>query len=1048
MHTHQSDQFATTHGRIARASLARVAGIGLALFHLAAAGCSSGASNPVADAAAGNASSGGSKGGSSSQGGAAGTISAVGSGAGTVAAGGSSTAGGTAGAAAGASASSTTGGQTGIGGSLTGGASAVASAGAGGGTTAGGGGPAGGKAGAGGSSAAGGQGATGGIATTAATSGGAGSTNTGGKSSSSGGAITGGATSAGGSPATGGTSAPVSGNRQTLNFNQSWKFKLGDYNGAQANSYDDSSWSTVGLPHSFSLPYFLSSKFYVGYGWYRKHVTVPAEWSGKRVFLEFEGAFQDTQLYVNGKSIGEHKGGYSGFSFDITSAVVTGDNVVAVQVNNNWNAQLAPRAGDHTFSGGLYRDVNLVVTDPLHVTWYGTFVTTPTVSATLATVDIKTEIRNDNAASTSCTLKTDIVDSKGATVGTVSSTQTIPANSTVTIDQTTPAIANPSLWHPDHPTLYRAVSTVSEGTTSVDSFSTTFGFRSISWSATSGFSINGAHYYLHGVDVHQDHAGWGDGVTNAGFLRDVKMVKDAGFNFIRGSHYPKDPAFGDACDQLGVLFWSENCFWGYGGATGEGAWNTAGAYPNNAGDQAAFETSVTDSLTAMIRVHRNHPSIIAWSMSNEPFFTADATKPNMSALLTKEVTLAHQLDPTRPAGIGGAQRPEGSSRIDKLGDVAGYNGDGATLSDFQNPGIPSVVTEYGSVAATRPGVYDPGWGNLSATLTNGFPTEYAWRSGQALWCAFDHGSVGSTKLETMGIVDYFRLPKRAWYWYRNAYANVAPPTWPASGTAAALQLTADKTTLAAVDGTDDAQLTVTVVDSKGNAITNNVPITLSITSGPGEFPTGTSITFTPSGSTDQSDIAILDGKAAIEFRSYYSGSSVIKATSPNLSAATITITSQGSPAWVAGVTPPTAARPYTRYTSGGSAGTSQTLALNRPTSASSNAGTAGSGNDGDTTTSWQAATTDTNPWWSVSLESTYTVSSVQLTFPTAANYRYTIDVSPDGTQWTTKVDQSQNTSTAQTRTATANFGTGIGFVRVSFTGQPAGLAEVAVSGSP
>jgi len=157
----------------------------------------------------------------------------------------------------------------------------------------------------------------------------------------------------------------------------------------------------------------------------------------------------------------------------------------------------------------------------------------------------------------------------------------------------------------------------------------------------------------------------------------------------------------------------------------------------------------------------------------------------MSALLTKEVTLAHQLDPTRPAGIGGAQRPQGSGRIDKLGDVAGYNGDGATLSDFQNPGIPSVVTEYGSVAATRPGAYDPGWGNLSATLTNGFPTEYAWRSGQALWCAFDHGSVGSTKLETMGIVDYFRLPQASLVLVSQRLRQCGAASWPASGTPAA-----------------------------------------------------------------------------------------------------------------------------------------------------------------------------------------------------------------------------------------------------------------------
>ena len=764
----------------------------------------------------------------------------------------------------------------------------------------------------GGTKASGGVSVTGGAASSGGTTGAGGLATSGGAGGSSATTSSGGVTSAGGSAATGGTTTPSS--RQTLNINQFWKFKLADVTGAQTTSYDDSSWSAVGLPHSFSLPYFSSLKFYTGYGWYRKHFNVPANWSGKRVFLEFEGAFQDAQVYVNGKSVGRHLGGYTGFSLDATSAVATGDNVVAVQLNNSWNAQLAPRGGDHQFSGGIYRDVNLVATDPMHVAWYGTYVTTPTVSASSATVNIKTELRNDYATDKNCTLKTDIVDAKGATVTTVSSTQVVPANSTVTVDQTTPAIANPSLWHPDHPTLYRAVSTVSEGATALDNFTTTFGFRWFSWSATTGFSLNGSHYYFHGVNVHQDHAGWCDGVTNAALFRDVKMVKDAGFNFIRGSHYPKDPAFVDACDQLGVLLWSENNFWGYGGATGEGDWKTAGSYPNNAADQAPFETSVTDSLTMMIRVHRNHPSIIAWSMCNEVFDTSDATMAQMKALLAKTVTLTHQLDPTRPAGIGGAQRPTGTGRIDKIGDIAGYNGDGATISDFQNPGVASLVTEYGGVDfSSRPGNYDAGWGSLQTTLTNGFPTEYAWRSGQSRWAMFDHGTLAGTRNEVSGMVDYFRLPKRRWYWYRNAYANVPPPTWPVDGTPAALQLTADKTTLAAVDGTDDAQLIATVVDSKGTPISNNVPVTLTITSGPGEFPTGTTITFTPPGSTDQSDIAILEGKAAIEFRSYYAGTTVIKATSPGLTAATITITSQGTPAWVEGVTPPTAARPYTRY---------------------------------------------------------------------------------------------------------------------------------------
>ena len=846
--------------------------IAVVLFGLAS--CSSSGSHPAADAAAGALTTGGASNvaGSNASGGGSAAGGAMGGA--TVVSGGTTTPGG----------STAAGGSTTVGGSIS----------------------------SGGAKASGGVSVSGGTASSGGTIGAGGLATSGGAGGSSATTSSGGATSAGGSTATGGTTTP--GSRQALNINQFWKFKLADVTGAQATTYDDSAWSTVGLPHSFSLPYFSSLKFYTGYGWYRKHFDVPASWSGKRVFLEFEGAFQDAQVYVNGKSIGRHLGGYTGFSLDATSAVAAGDNVVAVQLNNSWNAQLAPRGGDHQFSGGIYRDVNLVATDPLHVAWYGTYVTTPTISASSATVNIKTELRNDYATDQNCTLKTDIVDAKGATVTTVSSTQVVPANSTVTVDQTTPAIANPALWHPDHPTLYRAVSTVSEGATALDNFTTTFGFRWFSWSATTGFSLNGSHYYFHGVNVHQDHAGWCDGVTNAALYRDVKMVKDAGFNFIRGSHYPKDPAFVDACDQLGVLLWSENNFWGYGGATGEGDWKTAGSYPNNAADQAPFETSVTDSLTTMIRVHRNHPSIIAWSMCNEVFDTSDATMAQMKALLAKTVTLTHQLDPTRPAGIGGAQRPTGAGRIDKIGDIAGYNGDGATISDFQNPGVANLVTEYGGVDFTsRPGSYDAGWGSLQTTLTNGFPTEYPWRSGQSRWAMFDHGTLAGTRNEVSGMVDYFRLPKRRWYWYRNAYANVPPPTWPVDGTPAALQLTADKTTLTAVDGTDDAQLIATVVDSKGTPISNNVPVTLTITSGPGEFPTGTTITFTPPGSSDQSDIAILEGKAAIEFRSYYAGTTVITATSPGLTAATITITSQGTPAWVEGVTAPTAARPYTRY---------------------------------------------------------------------------------------------------------------------------------------
>jgi glycosyl hydrolase family 2 len=693
------------------------------------------------------------------------------------------------------------------------------------------------------------------------------------------------------------------------NFNQAWKFKRADVSGADATAFDDSAWENVGLPHSFSLPYFMASKFYVGYGWYRKHFSVPSSWTGKSVSLEFQAAFDQAQVYVNGTKVGEHIGGYNGFSIDITSAIKTGDNVVAVRLNNTWNAQIPPLTGDHTFQGGLYRNVFVVVTDPLHVAWYGTWVTTPTLatsSGSSSTVEIKTEVQNNRSAAVTATLKTDIVDKDGKVVATVSSQQQIAAGKAMTFDQTTPAISSPSLWHPDHPTMYRALSTLSDGTGTADAFTTPFGFRWFSWSTSQGFSLNGSHYWIQGANVHQDHAGWGNGVSDSALYRDVKMVKDAGMNFIRGSHYPKAPAFADACDQLGLLFWSENNFWG--GFGGAGGWPYNGAYPSTSADYDAFDANVLASLTDMIRIHRNHPSIIAWSMGNEDFFNGGPAD-RVVALLKKEVALTHQLDPAptgRPAAIGGAQSKVGGVEAGTLGDVAGYNGDGVGYND---PGIPNMVSEYGAdVSWTRPGNYEAGWGNL--TVTNGLAAQPAWRSGISRWCMFDYGSQMGSQYTSSGLVDYFRIPKRAYYWYRNAYAKVAPPTWPAAGTAAALKLTSSTPTLSAVDGTQDAWLLVTVVDSSGKAISNNVPVTLTIKSGPGEFPTGPSITFTPPGSGSASDIGIRDGQAAIEFRTYYSGTSIIEATSSGLASSSVTITSQGSPAWVEGTTPKVAPRPY------------------------------------------------------------------------------------------------------------------------------------------
>ena len=158
------------------------------------------------------------------------------------------------------------------------------------------------------------------------------------------------------------------------------------------------------------------------------------------------------------------------------------------------------------------------------------------------------------------------------------------------------------------------------------------------------------------------------------------------------------------------------------------------------------------------------------------------------------------------------------------------------------------------------------------------------------------------------MIDYYRIPKRMWYWYRNEYLHIAPPEWPKEGVPAALQLTADKTVIGNTDGTDDIHLVVTVLDKVGRAISNCPEVKLTLESGPGEFPTGNSITFNP-----ESDIVIRDGKAAIEFRSYYGGKSVIRATSPGLKDDKIVITTKGIPDYVLGITPKINDRPYIRY---------------------------------------------------------------------------------------------------------------------------------------
>lgn len=326
--------------------------------------------------------------------------------------------------------------------------------------------------------------------------------------------------------------------RSVENMNREWCYQIGDDIRAAVPGYDDRKWQRIGLPHSFSIPYFLSKDFYVGYGWYRKHFQVKKT-SNECLFLEFDGVFQEAEVYVNGKMAGHHVGGYTAFCVDITPYVKNGENLVAVRVNNKWQPTVAPRGGEHVFSGGIYRGVRLVHKSSVaHIRWQGIAITTPTLEQNKgqsSVVQVKVDIENRHAKK----LRQEIciLDAAGKEVG-----------------HGGDEISNPHLWSPSTPYLYKAVVSLYDGKRLLDQESVNFGFRWFHWSKDTGFWLNGEHLFFHGANVHQDQAGWGDAVTEEAARRDVRMMKQAGFNMIRGSHYPHSQFFVDECDRQGVLF--------------------------------------------------------------------------------------------------------------------------------------------------------------------------------------------------------------------------------------------------------------------------------------------------------------------------------------------------------------------------------------------------------------------------------------------------------------------------------------------------------------
>lgn len=425
--------------------------------------------------------------------------------------------------------------------------------------------------------------------------------------------------------------------RVTGDFDSGWKFFQGAAPGAEVSNYDDAAWILVNLPHDWSIagPFSETNKtggagafLPGGVAWYRKHFSLPGKLSDQRVFIEFDGVMQNSDVWINGFHLGHRPNGYVGFRYELAAHLdFGGHNLLAVRADTS--AQPASRWYS---GGGIYRHVRLVVTDPIHIGWDGVFVTTPKISAGEATVHIQTTITNQSAAPHDITVQTELISPAGTIVGTIESGLTITNYASVDLPQQI-IVPQPRLWGPDSPQLYRAVSKIISSPTVLDETTTTFGIREAKFTADSGFVLNGKKVVLKGVCLHHDGGAFGVAVPLAIWEDRLKTLRSLGVNAIRTAHQTPAPEFLDLCDRLGFFVMDEffDCW-------------TVGKNPF---DYHLYfqDWSKRDAAAAVCR-DRNHPCVILWNIGNE---IHDTPKPEIAIPIARGlVEVCHANDPTRP----------------------------------------------------------------------------------------------------------------------------------------------------------------------------------------------------------------------------------------------------------------------------------------------------------------------------------------------------------------------------------------------------------------
>lgn len=385
-------------------------------------------------------------------------------------------------------------------------------------------------------------------------------------------------------------------------IDSSWKFFLGDELAASKSDYNDSKWRIVNLPHDWSIEHSIDEKVpagndggycVAGIAWYRKELMVPPSLKGEKVYLYFEGVYMNSSIYVNGQLIGGHPYGYTSFFCDATSAIIPGKkNVVAVRVDNSQQKNCRWYSGS-----GIYRHVWLIHTPKVHIENWGVAVHTPQVSASQATVQVKTMLNNETSVDKEVKVTVKVADAEDAV-----STVIIPARGKKEVIQKL-KVSHPKLWDINAPNLYDAHISIQDNDKIIDTYSQSFGIRTIHYSVK-GFFLNGKKLDLNGGCVHHDNGILGAAAFDRAEFRKVQMMKSAGFNALRTSHNLPSEAFLEACDRLGMLVIDE-AFDG---------WREAKTPYDYA---TLFDKYWKQDIEGMVLRDLNHPSIIAWSIGNE-----------------------------------------------------------------------------------------------------------------------------------------------------------------------------------------------------------------------------------------------------------------------------------------------------------------------------------------------------------------------------------------------------------------------------------------------